>query len=83
MKKMLKLFAAFAMISLAVSFAGCSMDTEDELLDSTEKTSGKETTSNAGSKESSGDNDSGKETETETNTGSDSSENESSSLWSM
>lgn len=83
MKKMLKLFAAFAMISLAVSFAGCSMDTEDELLDSTEKTSGKETTSNAGSKETSGGNDSGKETETETNTGSDSSENESSSLWSM
>lgn len=41
MKKMLKLFAAFAVISLVVSFAGCSMDTEDELLESTtEKTAG-------------------------------------------
>lgn len=41
MKKMLKIFTAFAMISLAISFASCDMDTEDELLNaSTEKTSG-------------------------------------------
>lgn len=33
MKKMLKLFAAFAMISLVISFAGCDLETEDELLE--------------------------------------------------
>ena len=33
MKKMLKLFAAFAMLSLAVSFASCDLATEDELLE--------------------------------------------------
>ncbi len=33
MKKMLKLFAAFAMISLAVSFVSCDLATEDELLE--------------------------------------------------
>ncbi len=38
MKKMLKLFAAFAMISLVISFAGCDLATEDELLDEATET---------------------------------------------
>ena len=42
MKKMLKLFAAFAMISLSISFAGCNLESEDELLNA-EKTAGSET----------------------------------------
>ena len=33
MKKMLKLFTAIAMLSLVISFAGCNMDTEDDLLE--------------------------------------------------
>ena len=32
MKKMLKLFTVFAMISLSISFAGCNLESEDELL---------------------------------------------------
>ena len=35
MKKMLKLFTAFAMISLVISFASCDLETEDELLNAT------------------------------------------------
>lgn len=41
MKKMFKLFATFAMISLVTSFAGCDLASEDELLNATpEKTTG-------------------------------------------
>ncbi len=38
MKKMLKVLAAFAMIAMAISFAGCDMATEDELLEDPKKT---------------------------------------------
>ena len=38
MKKMLKIFAAFAMITMAISFASCDMATEDELLEDPKKT---------------------------------------------
>ena len=63
MKKMLKLFAAFAMISLVISFAGCDMATEDELLDdaaSTEQTSGNggSNSNNSGNNSTSGNNNS-------------------------
>ena len=50
MKKMLKLFAAFAMISLVISFAGCDMATEDELLETVaENPADNNTPGNAGS----------------------------------
>ena len=50
MKKMLKLFAAFAMLSLAVSFASCDLATEDELLNevATETPAGNNTPGNTG-----------------------------------
>lgn len=62
MKKMLKIITALAMISLAISFAGCSMDTEEELINaspSTGKTGGAGLNNGSGNQVSTGGNNSG------------------------
>ena len=62
MKKMLKIITALAMVSLAISFAGCSMDTEEDLLNaspSTGKTGGSGLNNGSGNQISTGGNNSG------------------------
>lgn len=82
MKKMLKIFTAFAMISLAISFASCSMDTEEDLLNasaSTGKTSGvTDGTDTTGTGVNTG-----VETPVSTGDNNEPVQNGSSSLWSM